>query len=85
MIELGDKVRCKHTGFTGIAVARTEFINGCVQYSLAPKVGKDSKYPEEFSLDEDSLEVISPRRKKPKQDETGGPVRIIKRHRMWKS
>ena len=82
MIELGDKVRCIHTGFTGIAIARTEFINGCVQYSVAPNVGKDNKYPEEFSLDEDSLEVISPKRKKVNQRETGGPVRMIKRHRI---
>jgi len=45
-------------------------------------VGKDNKYPEEFSLDEDSLEVISPKRKKVNQRETGGPVRMIKRHRI---
>ena len=27
-IKLGDKVRCKITGFTRTAVAKTEFING---------------------------------------------------------
>jgi hypothetical protein len=31
-IKLGDYVRDKLTGFKGVAVARTEFVNGCVQF-----------------------------------------------------
>jgi len=41
-IELGDKVRCIHTGFIGIAVARTEFINGCIQFNVLPKGDKNN-------------------------------------------
>ena len=68
MIKLGDKVKCKITGFTGIVVAKTEFLNGCIQYNVAPKVTKDNKYPEDINIDENSLEVINkkvpPRRRK---------------------
>ena len=62
MINLGDKVKCKLTGFTGVAVAKTEFINGCIQYTVVGQAGKDNKYPEEISIDEDSLEVIEKKR-----------------------
>jgi len=73
-IELGDKVRCKYSGFTGIAVTRVEFINGCVQYGIVPKVTKDKQYPEEVGIDEGSLELVSPKKKKRVVKDTGGPV-----------
>lgn len=72
MIKLGDKVKCKYSGFIGIAVARTEFINGCVQYSVVPKVAKDNKITEDISIDEESLVVVKSRKKKPEQKPTGG-------------
>ena len=75
-INLGDKVKDKVTGFVGIAVAKTEFLNGCVQYSVAPKVGKDNKFPEEMGIDEQSLTVITKRRKPKEDDDNGGATRI---------
>ena len=57
-IQLGDKVKDIHCGFTGVTVARTEFINGCVQWMVLPKVGKENKIPEEIGLDSQSLVVI---------------------------
>lgn len=59
-IKLGDKVRDKITGYTGIAVARTEFINGCIQYTVARKLknGQDLNPIGEPSIDEMCLEVI---------------------------
>ena len=74
MIELGDKVKCTITGFVGIAVARTEFINGCTQYGVAGRVKKDGKFPEEISIDEESL-VVMVAKKKPKEEPSGGPSR----------
>lgn len=80
-IKLGDKVRCKITGFIGIAVARTEFINGCVQYSVAPKISKDSKFPEEYPVDEQSLEVLPVKKKKIEKNENGGRgIKIINKN-----
>ncbi len=74
-IELGDEVKCKVTGFVGIAVMKTEFLNGCVQYSVAPKVGKDNKLQEEMSIDQQQLEVIIPKNKPMKERSTGGATR----------
>jgi len=79
-IELGDKVRCTLTGFTGTAVAKTEFINGCVQWSVLPRLRKKSKsltenvMPEEVGIDEQSLEIIKPLKKKVKKQDDGGPM-----------
>ena len=78
-INLGDRVRCIHTGFTGTAVAKTEFINGCIQWSVLPKL-KDGKtsitaMPEEVGIDEQSLEVVKkPKKKKVKKRSTGGAM-----------
>jgi len=76
-IELGDTVKCIHTGFKGVAVARTEFINGCIQYSVAPKVKNDNKIEDEIGMDENSLEVVEPRKKETEKETeeeiTGGP------------
>ncbi|KKK97278.1 hypothetical protein LCGC14_2654360 [marine sediment metagenome] len=34
MIVLGDKVTDSYNGFKGTAVARIEYLNGCVQYEV---------------------------------------------------
>ena len=72
-IELGTSVRCKNTGFKGVVVARTEFINGCIQYSVVPKARR-GEFPEEVGIDEGSLEVVSTPKKKQKKKDAGGPV-----------
>lgn len=41
-IELGDKVKDKITGFTGIATGRAEYLTGCVRF-MVERAGKDSK------------------------------------------
>lgn len=80
-IQLGDKVRCKVTGFVGVAISKTEFLNGCIQYDVVPKVTKDNKILDGVSIDEQSLEVVS-KKKKPKKfwkkESTGG--RMNKAH-----
>ena len=80
MIELGSKVKCKYTGFTGIAMIRSEFINGCTQYEVAPRVKKDGAIVEGMGIDEQSLIVVAkPKKDKPKPKKktprrtTGGP------------
>lgn len=61
-IELGDKVKDKYTGFTGIVMAKTEFINGCKQYQVCEKYNKKKASAEmptiEMSIDGESLEII---------------------------
>lgn len=73
-IKLGDKVRCKITGFTGIAVVKSEFINGCIQWNVLPKGDKKNKMPEDMSIDQQNLEVIKVKKKKVKKRDSGGPM-----------
>lgn len=73
MITLGNKVKDKVSAFTGIVTARHEFLNGCVRYTVTPKVDKKGELREEKWFDEQQLEVvgdgvaIKPRK-------TGGPT-----------
>ena len=68
----------KITGFIGIAVVRSEFLNGCIQWSVLSKMGKDNKMPEEIGIDEKSLELLpSPKKKEQKpirKERTGGAM-----------
>lgn len=74
MIELGDKVKSKYSGFTGVVISKTSWINGCTQFGIVPKCDKNNKNPECEDIDEASLEIIS-KGKLIKQDEDGGPNR----------
>ena len=74
-IELGDKVKCIITGFVGVAISKTEYINGCIQYDVVPKVGKDNKVIEGIGIDQESLKLVSKKKKKIVRSDTGGPMR----------
>lgn len=58
-MKLGDKLRDTVTGFTGIATARVEYLNGCVQFHLRPKTGESGKFPDGQYIDEEQLELLS--------------------------
>lgn len=89
-IKLGDKVEDIITGYTGIAVARTEFLNGCIQYSISKKLkaGQELSITGDPSIDEMCLKVIQKKVIKSKEYEreeelkeektNGGPVRFMK-------
>jgi len=70
MIKLGNVVRDKITGFTGVVVCRSEWLNGCVRVAVQPKELKDGVPIKECAFDEDQLEVISEDFKQSKK--TGG-------------
>lgn len=67
MITLGSKVRCVISGLEGIATARIEYINGCVQYCVKPPV-QDGKSVEAEYIDQQQLETVD-----------GGVIERIKR------
>lgn len=56
--KLGSKLRDMATGFTGIAVARIEYISGCIQYCILPSVKEDGKYVDGVYIDEQRLEFV---------------------------
>ena len=71
-IELGDTVKDKVTGFTGVATSRVEFLNGCIQYGVKPKVSKDNVQPEVEYIDEEQLLISKIKRVKVDGKRTGG-------------
>ena len=54
-IELGVMVKDCVTGFRGVVMGRVEYLSGCNQYLILPKVGSDSKYTLGQWLDEQRL------------------------------
>lgn len=59
LVVLGDRVKDKVTGLSGIAVARTEWLYGCIRITVQPeKLGKDGNVPETSTFDEPQLEVV---------------------------
>lgn len=77
MIKLGQEVKDIVSGFRGIAVCRSEFLNGCIRYTVQAKVTKkDGSMPDERWFDEKQLEVsgkgvyVEPKR-------TGGPTSSV--------
>ena len=57
-IELGNKVKCKITGFTGIAICKHIYLNGCVQYGVQGKINKDGFIIDPEEIDEEDLIVM---------------------------
>jgi len=57
-IKLGNKVKDKVTGFTGIAITKCIFLNGCIQFALQPKANKDGEVPKSRWVDIQQLEYI---------------------------
>ena len=55
-LELGQSVKEKVTGFTGIITGRAQYITGCNQYCIQPASEKGDKYPDAHWSDEGRLE-----------------------------
>jgi hypothetical protein len=61
MIELGSLVQETISGLKGIAVARSEWITGCVRYGLdIQKVKEDGTLYDTYWIDEARLKVLKP-------------------------
>lgn len=58
MIKLGSRVRDIYTGFTGTAVARTEWLYGCSRIGIEPTTLKDGLPIEAQWFDEQRVEII---------------------------
>jgi hypothetical protein len=70
MIKLGAKVRDTITNFQGIAVARTEWLHGCIRITIQPPVRKDGTLPDPQSFDEPQVFAVEQRRHGPKPEPT---------------
>jgi len=74
MIKLGQKIRDRVTGLEGIATAKVEYLNGCIQFGLRPPVKADGTLPDVHYIDQGQLEVVGEGILIKKRD-TGGPQR----------
>lgn len=57
-IVLGNKVKDKVTGFTGITTSKVEYLNGCLQFGVKPNMSADGKMPDTHYIDIDQLEYV---------------------------
>ena len=58
-IELGDRVKDRITGYTGIVNTKSEYLNGCRRFGVqSEKVDKDGRVPDSIYFDEPDLTVI---------------------------
>ena len=72
----GDKVKDKITGFTGIIVRRTQWLNNCNTYGVQPEKLKDGIPQNVQSFDEPQLKSVKKEIHKVSQ-RTGGPNRHV--------
>ncbi len=72
-IKLGDKARCRVTGFTGIVTSLTDYIDGCRQACLTPGVGKDGTVRDSYHFDVERLEIKKKAAVRLDARFTGGP------------
>lgn len=69
---LGEKVKDSITGFEGTITSRIEYLNGCLQYCVEPKVGKEGKKEKYEYIDEGQLELIGAKARKASKNGPGG-------------
>jgi hypothetical protein len=79
MIKLGDKVRDKVSGFTGIAISRHTYLEGCTRISIQPEIDKDGKLPAINTFDEPLVEIIESQKivKREQSEYNGGPEKYM--------
>lgn len=72
--ELGDSAKDLVTGFTGVCVARYEWLNGCIRYELQPSKLKDGVPIEAKVFDQGQLALVKRAAVTIAPNHTGGPM-----------
>lgn len=73
MFELGDRVSCKITGFTGIIIGKSEWLNGCATYGIQTEDLKDGMPQKVKWFDEPQLRLQT-KKVLDIGDKDGGPI-----------
>lgn len=71
-INLGDKVKDSVSGFTGVAIGKTDWLHGCSRFIIQPPIGKDGKLPDTAQFDEPQLILIKAKAAPRGVTKTGG-------------
>jgi len=73
-VQLGDKARDTVSGFAGVCVCRSEWLNGCWRMTLQPQaLDKDGKPQESQTFDDFQLQVTEPKLQPVGSKAAGGP------------
>ena len=73
-IELGDTVKDEVTGFKGIVVAITHWLNGCARITVqSENLTKEGTIALPETIDANQIVIVSKRVHTTKRDDTGGP------------
>lgn len=78
-VKLGQKVRDKLTGLEGAAIARTEWLYGCVRIVIQPFGEKDGKPFETFVVDEPQCELVKAEKAKGSKESRHGDRTDVER------
>lgn len=78
-MKLGDKVKCKITGYTGILTSMVNHINGCTRFGIQAPMDKDGKVPECLWVDEPQVEFVEETNITKTSPSTGGPISAPRR------
>jgi hypothetical protein len=74
--DLGDKLKDKITGFSGVVIYRSQWLSNCNTYGLKPTILKDSKPMDTEQFDEPLLTLMEKKVHEENRD-TGGPTEKI--------
>ncbi len=72
-LRLGQKVRDSITGYTGIAIGRTEWLYGCVRFTVQADALHDGKPIDSMCFDEEQLVLVEDAPQKTERT-TNGPA-----------
>lgn len=57
-MKLGDVVRDKISGFSGVATCRLDYLNGCVRWAVSPRILHEAKPVDAQYFDDEQLEIV---------------------------
>lgn len=89
-LNLGDLVQDKVTGLKGIATSKTEFLNGCIQVEVTPRLKENDlgAVDKNFGIGIDiqqlkrigcGINTVARERKEPKKELVGGSMKSTSR------
>lgn len=78
LYNLGDKAKDRITGFTGIIIARTQWLTNCNTYALKYTKLHENKPMDAQWFDEPNIEIVKKKEALEPKKKTGGPTEKVK-------
>ena len=72
-VAMGDEVKDRVTGFTGIVVAAYFYFNRCARVCVQPRVDKEGKIPAAEVFDVEQMDIVQSRVVEQKADRESNP------------